>query len=317
MNKRNFLSACAAGGLSWACPALAQSGVVRIVIPLTPGTTPDTIARAIGPHLQKQLKAGIVVENKAGASGMIGMSSVAQPNDTPTLMIVPATTVTLPFFYRKMDFDVLHSFKPITQVASSSFVLAVGPQVPVSNLAEFAAWATANPKGFYASPGRGTHHHLFMEMLLQSLGIRLEHVTYRGSGPALNDLMGGEVPTMFLPIQVAVPLAAAGRLKIIGGSLRERHPGFPEIPSLHELGAKNYHADPWFAVWGSPRLSGEQVEKYREAIVSALRVPETRDNLTRQGLILKTNTPAELQRMTQAESALWAGVIQAAQIKPE
>lgn len=317
MNKRSFLSACAATGISWACPALAQTSVIRIVIPLTPGTTPDTIARAVAPHLQERLKAAIVVENKAGASGMIGMGSVAQATDAATLMIVPATTVTLPHFYRKVDFDVLRAFTPITHVASSSFVLAVGNGVPAGNLTEFVAWVKANPGSFYASPGNGTHHHLFMEMLLQTLGVKLSHVAYRGSAPALNDLMGGQVPTMFLPIQVAVPLASAGRLKIIGGSLRERHPNFPDIPSLQEQGAKGYHADPWFAVWGSSKVSGELAEKYREAFASALRVPETRDNLTKQGLILKTSTPAELQRMAQAESEMWARVIQTAQIKPE
>lgn len=318
INKRAFLCSLTVAGLAAACPALGQSGPLRIVIPLTPGTTPDSISRAISPLLQERLKTPIVVENKPGASGMIGMGSVAQAADANTLMMVPATTLTLPFFYRNVDFDVLRTFTPITHVASSSFVLAVGNQVPANNLAEFSAWVRANRGAFYASPGNGTHHHLFMELLLQSLGLKLSHVPYRGSAPALNDLMGGQVPTMFLPIQVAVPLRNAGRLKIIGGSLRERHPNFPDIPSLHELGAKDFHADPWYAVWGSPKITSEQAEKYRQAIISALNAPELKDNLVgKQGLIIKTSTPAELQRMAQAESDMWRRVIQTAQIKPE
>lgn len=318
IGKRSFLAALGAAGLASAWPAAAQSGLVRLMIPLTPGTTPDSIARVISPLLQERLQTSVIVENKPGASGMIGMGSVAQATDANTLMMVPATTVTLPHFYKKMEFDVLRAFTPITHVASSSFVLAVGNGVPATTLTEFVAWAKANPGAFYASPGNGTHHHLFMEKLLQSLGIKLTHAPYRGSAPALNDLLAGQVPTMFLPIQVAVPLRNAGRLKIIGGSLRERHPNFPDIPSLHELGAKEYHADPWYAVWGGPKISGEQAEKYRQAIVAALTAPDVKENLVgKQGLIIKTSTPAELQRMTQAESDMWSRVIEIAQIKPE
>lgn len=317
ISKRIIMAAMAAAVWCAALPAQAQSNLVRMVIPLTPGTTPDTISRLMGPKLQEQLSANVIVENKPGASGMIGMGSVAQATDTGTLMMVPATTVTLRHFYPNLDFDVLRSFTPITHVASTSFVLAVGNDVPARNLEEFTAWAKANPEAFYASPGNGTHHHLFMEMLLQSLGVKLVHVPYRGSAPALNDLMAGQVGTMFLPIQVAVPLEQAGRLKIIGGSLRERHPGFPGIPSLHEQGAEGYHADAWYAVWGSPKISGEQAARYQRAIVAALSAPEVEAALAKQGLILKTSTPEELLRMAEAESDMWTRVIQTAQVKPE
>lgn len=315
--RRTLLSGLAAAGLLNTWPARAQQNLLRIVVPLTPGTTPDTISRAISPILQDRLQMGVVVENKAGASGMIGMNTVAMATDGNTLMVVPATTVTLPQFYKKVDFDVLKAFTPITHLVSSSFVLAVGNAVPANNLAEFVVWAKANPGAFYASPGNGTHHHLFMEMLLQAMGIKLSHVPYKGSAPALNDLLGGQVPTMFLPIQVAVPLRQSGRLKIIGGSLRDRHPNFPDIPSLQEQGAKGYHADPWFALWGGPKVSAVQTERYRASVVAALGTPDIKDNFTKQGLVIKTSTPAELQQMTQQESDMWAKVIQTAQIKPE
>lgn len=317
IDRRTFIASVSAVCAASVMPAQAQSNLVRLVVPLTPGTTPDTIARVMSPVLQKQLGAAIVVENKPGASGMIGMKSVAQSTDVGMLMVVPATTVTLPHFYTKMDFDVLKSFAPITRVASSSFVLVVGNNVKVGNLSEFTDWVKSHPGSFYASPGNGTHHHLFMEMLLQSLGVKLEHVPYKGSGPALNDVMAGLVPTMFLPIQVAVPLRDAGRLKIIGGSLRDRHPGFPEIPSLQELGAKNYHADPWFAVWGSPKIPDELAEKYRAAFEFAMDDPGVKGNLTKQGLILKSSSPAELLRLSKEESDMWTRVIQTAKIKPE
>lgn len=317
MRRRIFLAACAAGGWSWTVAAHAQKKLLHLIVPLTPGTTPDTIARTIAPLLQASLGVDPVVENKAGASGMIGMGYVAKSTDPATLLVVPSTTVTLPLFYKSMDFDVINSFTPITQVASSSFVLVVHKDVPAANLPEFVAWAKAKPGLFYASPGNGTHHHIFMELLLHSVGIKLEHVPYKGSAPAVNDLLGGQVPTMFLPIQIAVPLRDAGRLKIIGGSLRNRHPGFPDIPSLQEQGAKNYHADPWFSIWGTPKMPPVLVEQYRAAIVAALADPSVNESLTRQGLILKTGTPAELLALSKTESALWTRVVRESNIKPE
>lgn len=316
-SKRTFLASLSAAGLASALPVWAQQNLLRVVVPLTPGTTPDTLARALSPILQERLQMGVVVENKAGASSMIGMSAVAKATDATTLMVIPATTVTLPQFYKKVDFDVLKAFTPITQLVSSSFVLVVGNGVPATNLNEFVTWAKANPGEFYASPGAGTHHHLFMEMLLQSMQIKLSHVAYKGSAPALNDVLAGQVPTMFLPIQVAVPLRESGRLKIIGGSLRERHPNFPDIPSLQEQGAKNYHADPWFAIWGGPATPASQVARYRTAIIAGLNTAEIKENFASQGLIIKTSTPAELQQMTKNESDMWIRVIQSAQIKPE
>ncbi|HEY9281582.1 MAG TPA: tripartite tricarboxylate transporter substrate binding protein [Eoetvoesiella sp.] len=318
MNKsrRDALRLITAAGLSFGFSAQAQSKMLHMVVPLTPGTTPDLIARAIGPGVLGRIDMNYVVENRPGASGMIGMKHVAQSTDPATLLIIPATTVTLPFFYKNLGFDVLSSFTPITQVASSSFVLVVGKDVPATNLKEFITWGKSGSKGFYGSPGNGTHHHLFMELLLQATGLKLEHIAYKGSGPLTQDLAGGHIATMFMPIQIAVPLRDGGRLKIIGGSLRERHPGFPEIPSLHEQGATNFHADPWYAVWGAPGVTPKQAETYRKAITQSLNDASVKENLTQQGLILKTSTPDELLAMTREEQVLWTQMLNASGIKP-
>lgn len=315
LNRRTLLSAAAV-----AMPLLARaqrSGVLRIVVPFTPGTTPDTLARALSPQLQARLGLSPVVENKPGASGMIGMAGVARSADMNTIVIVPSTTTALPLFYKQMEFDVLDGLAPITQLCSSSFVLAVHRDVPASNLNEFVGWAQARPGSFYASPGNGTHHHLFMELLLQTMGIKLAHVPYKGAAPAVTDLLGGQVSAMFLPIQAAVPLREQGRIRIIGGSLRQRHPAFPQIASLAEQGARNYHGDPWYSAWAPPRMPAEQVEQLRSVIEAALADPSLKDTLTQQGLIVETTTPAELLTRTRAESALWARVVREANIKPE
>jgi tripartite-type tricarboxylate transporter receptor subunit TctC len=311
-----MLQVLGAGALGAAGLARAQQKVIRMVVPLTPGTTPDTIARAIDQGVQTKLDTGYMVDNRAGASGMIGMAYVARSRDPATLMMVPATTLTLPLFYKDVEFDVIKSFTPITQVCSTSFVLVVHKDIPATNLKEFVAWAKAR-NSFYASPGNGTHHHLCMELLKQSMHIPLEHVPYKGSAQAFSDVLGGQVPTMFMPIQVAEPQAVAGRLKIIGGSLRYRHPVFPDIPSLQEQGASDYHVDPWYAVWGTPKMPSAQVERYRSAITAALNDPAVKENLARQGLIIKTSTPAELLALAKNEFQLWSRVVRDAKIRPE
>jgi tripartite-type tricarboxylate transporter receptor subunit TctC len=297
--------------------SVAQTKLLKFLVPLTPGTTPDTIARAIGPLVSEKLDMSFLVDNRAGASSMIGMSFVAKSNDSNLLLVIPATTVTLPLLYKSIDFDVINGFTPITQVASSSFVLVIHPSVDVKSLNEFVTWTKANKNLFYASPGVGTHHHLSMELLKQITGAQLEHIPYKGSSQAFNDFLGGQVPCMFMPIQVAVPLEKSGKLKIIGGTLKSRHPDFPEIPSLSELGAKDFQVDPWFSIWGPPKMSSGMVDTYRNAILSSLQDPIIKESFKKQGLIIKTSTPAELLSLTKAESKLWTKVIYLANIQPE
>jgi tripartite-type tricarboxylate transporter receptor subunit TctC len=316
--RRTVLKGIAAGAMAVKMSAvLAQQKLLKMIVPLTPGTTPDLIGRAIGPAMQARLDMNYIVDNRPGASGMIGMNYVAKTTDPGVLMIVPATTLTLPMFYKKVDFDVINGFTPITQVSSTSFVLVVHKDIPAKNLGEFITWAKTAKNNFYASPGVGTHHHLCMLMLEQSVGITLEHVPYKGSSQAFTDLIGGQVPTMFMPIQVAVPLARAGQLKIIGGSLRYRHPAFPEIPTLVEQGATGYHVDPWYAVWGPPKMPPALATQYRNAIMAALSDPTVKENLTKEGLILKTTTSEELLTLAKNETQMWRKVTQAANIKPE
>ena len=188
-------------------------------------------------------------------------------------------------------------------------MLVVHSEVPAKNLQEFIAWAKSRSGLFYASPGNGTHHHLCMELLKQTVGVELEHVPYKGAAQAFTDLLSGQVPTMFMPVQVAVQHQRSGRVKIIGGSLRERHPGFPEIPSLQEQGARGFEVDPWYAIWGSPKISAALAEQYRTAIIAALEDAAVKESLVKQGQIIKWGTPAELLALARAEFALWARVV--------
>lgn len=319
IKRRTFVASAAASALGGLAPTLAgaQQSVTRLVIPFSAATTPDILARAIGPVLQERLGSTVVVENRPGASGIIGMKAVAQATDANTLMIVPATSVTLPFFYKDLDIDLQRSFRPITHLASNSFVLVVSNSLPVNNFAEFVTWVRNHPESFYASPDNGTHHHLFMELLLQTLGLKMQHAPYKRTGPAVVDLLAGQIPAMFLPIQAAVPLRDGGKLKILGGSLRQRHPGFADIPALAELGAKDFNADPWFGVWGSPRMTVEQADRVRAALAFAIEQPSISGSLGKQGMLLRTSSAADLNRQAKDEYELWARVIRAANIKPQ
>jgi tripartite-type tricarboxylate transporter receptor subunit TctC len=320
LTRRRYLKGLAALPLvGGAAPSLAQNTgkTLRIVVPLTPGTTPDTVARSISPHLGRRLDMPVHVDNRPGASGMIGMANVAKAEDETTLMITPSTTLTLPMFYKQVDFDVLKTFTPVTMVVSTSFVLVVGSAVPARTTAEFIAWAKANPNQFYASAGNGTHHHMCMELFKQATGTSLKHVPYKGSAPAVTDLLGGQVPTMFMPIQVAAPLQQAGRLRILGGTLRQRHPAYPDIPTLQEQGLRDYEVDPWYAVWGPPKLSAASVNRYRDAIIASMGEADVKASFDKQGLLVKTSTPDELTRIARAEFDLWSGVVKSANIRPE
>ena len=325
MRRRNMLGATGAAGLLWmtgmGTARALQKRTLRMVVPYEPGGTPDLIARVIGQVMKDKLDMNYVVENMAGASGMIGLGFVAKSRDPATLALASNIMVSLPLFFKAINFDVINGFTPIALVASTTLVLVVSKDLPANNLQEFISWAKPRKDLFYASSGNGTHFHLCMELLKQSVGIELEHIAYKGYAQAVNGFLGGQTSVIFMPIQMAEPMRRAGHLKILGAMRRERHPGFPEIPTLLEQGAKDFDidmADPVkFYVLGSPGMPPALVEQYRTAIAAALDDAAVKDNLTKRGLTLKWGTPADVLAMLKAETALWTRVTRNSNIKPE
>jgi tripartite-type tricarboxylate transporter receptor subunit TctC len=320
--RRLILGAAAMGALALPFGGLAQGlskRPVRLLLAQTPGTTPDVIARTLAPRLQARWDQPFIVENRGGASGAIGMEAVAKAApDGHTMNVNVATTLTLPFFYSKLPFDVMKSFQPISHIGSNNFALAVHSSVPVKNVKEFISYAKARPGQLdYASPGNGTHHHLCMELFKQLAGVELVHIPYKASAGATNDFLGGQVPAMFLPIHVALNMAKDGRVRVLGGSRRERHPLFPDLPSLHELGVTGFDVDPWYAFWGPAGMPPDMVAKYNTTLREILAEPETREALTKQGLLVKSSSPEELSAIAQAEYNLWQRVVRDAKIKPD
>jgi tripartite-type tricarboxylate transporter receptor subunit TctC len=318
-NRRKLVLAFGAGALIAPFPLLAQglsNRPVRVILGQTVATTPDLIARILAQRMQAKWNQPFIVENRGGAGGAIGLEAVAKaPPDGHTITINVNSTLTLPLFF-KIDFDMLNGFTPITMVAQNIFALAVHPSVPATNLQEFLDWAKRGGAAVnYGSPGNGTHHHLIMESLKLRTGIAMTHIPYKGSAPAFNDLIGGQISAMFVPMGTAITFGQSGKIRILGGSGRERSPLTPNIPSIHELGITGFNFSAWFAAWGPAGMSADIVAKYNAAFREVLTESDVRDQLAKQGASVRVSTPEELTRLNREDYDMLARLIKDANIK--
>ncbi len=320
-SRRRILAALAAAA-SVPFGALAQ-GIsrrpVRIIVPFTPAAGPDIVARLLAPKLQARWDQPFFVENRPGASGTIGTEIVVKsPPDGQTIMVGPASIVTAPHLYPKIAYDVVKDLSAVSAIGSTSLALVVHKAVPVNTAQEFIAWVKSQPgKLNYASPGNGTHHHLCMELLKLQAGLDIVHVPYKGSAGAENDLIAGVVPMMFLPIHVALPKIRARQVKVLGESLKQRHPLFPEIPSLHEQGVTDYDVDLWIGVWAPPGLPADLLERYNSEIRAVVAQPDMREQLAGQGLVPNTGTPEQFARLVKDDFEKWGKIIREAKIRAD
>lgn len=292
---------------------------VQVVVPFTPGTTPDLCARLFSPRLAERSGRTFVVENKPGASGIIGLGAVAKAApDGHTIAFSTNTALTLPLVYSSVPFDVIDSFTPIAMLGSTNFALCVHPSLGVTTLAQFIEYVRRHPGTVnYGSPGKGTFHHLCMEMLAAQLGLNMVHVPYKGSAGATTDLLAGHIKAMFQPMHVAVPMQQEKRLVILGASRREQDPVYPAIPPLAKVGLPNYDADAWYAVWGPKGMKGEQVARYNDAFNRLLENDDVRGTLLKQGVTPRPMSAQALGEASRAELAKWREVVKAANITPE
>jgi len=320
-SRRRFLGALAAAAVV-PHSALAQ-GIskrpVRIIVPFTPAAGPDIVARLLAPKLQARWNQPFFVENRPGASGTIGTEIVVKsPPDGHTLMVGPASIVTAPHLYPKIPYDVVKDLSAVTSVGSTSLALVVHKSVPVNTAQQFIAWVKSQPgKLNYGSPGNGTHHHFCMELLKLQAGLDIVHVPYKGSAPAENDLIAGVIPTMFLPVHVALPKIKAGQIKVLGESLKARHPLFPDIPSMHEQGVTGYDVDLWLGVWAPPGLPADILTRYNSEIRAIVAQPDMREQLAGQGLVPNTGTPEQFAKLVKDDFEKWGKVIREAGIRAD
>ena len=324
IRRRTLLAAMAGAAISTAgLPLRARAqGLskrpIRLIVPTTPASGPDIVARILAPRIQARWDQPVVVENHVGASGAIGAEMVTRAQPDGQVMLVNVSTMFIYPNLMKVNFDVVKSFQSVIHLASTSFALAVLPSFPANNMQEFIAYVKTRPGQLhYASAGTGTHHHLSMELLKLSTGLNIVHVPYKGTAGATSDLLGGQIEMMMMPIHVALPMQKGGKIKLLGESMRERHPLFPELPSISEQGVRDYDVDLWLGLWGPAGLPADIVAKYNALLREILAEPETREKFVQQGLVIKTSTPEELARSSRAEFEKWGKVVREAKVSAD
>ena len=329
--RRQFFGVSLAGLLSlavtpvWAqvattaAPAAGTQPALRLIVPFTPGTGIDLVARTVGPRLSERLGRPVVVDNRAGASGNIGTELVVRaPPNGNTLLVSVNTLVMNASLYPKLPFDPVRDLTPVTLTSWGQLLLVTGPQTGFKTAAELVAAAKTRPGGInFASPGVGTPHHMSMELFKSTAGVFLTHIPYRGTAPALTDLLGGQVETMFLPIHVALPHVKAGKLVALGIGSEKRHPLLPDVPTLAEARTGNVNVDMWFGIFAPPGTAPEQVALLNREIRDILQTEEVRKAFQTQGMDPSGSTPAEFQRLVEKDAKRWADLIKAQNIKAD
>jgi len=292
---------------------------VTLVVPFSPGTGIDILARAIGPKLSERWKQPVVVENKPGASGNIGTDYVAKAApDGYTLMVTVNTYTITPSLFKSIPYDAEKDLAPVSKIALATYTFAVNPNVfPANNMQEAIALIRANPGKYnYASPGNGTPHHVGMELIKLRLGLQATHIPYKGFAGAMTDLVGGQVHMMFTLIHSSIPHVRAGRIRALAVTGAQRSPQYPEAPTFREQGIDFMDdVDAWYAVMAPGKTSPELVSRLNSDVNAVMALPDVRENLVKQGMIPVTSTPAELASLIKSDLARWAKVIQDANIK--
>ena len=293
---------------------------VRMIVGYPPGGATDVAARLIAQRLTPPLGQNVIVDNRAGASGMIGagIAAKAEPDGhtlafaaSPELAIYRAVT-------KNPSYDSLKDFQPITLGARVPFMLVVHPSVAASSVKEVIALAKAKPGALnFASFGNGTSNHLVGEAFRSATAINIVHVPYKGSAPALADLLGGQVQMTFDSAPVVLPQVRAGKLRALAIAAPKRSPLAPEIPTMDEAGVPKFYGGTWFGVLAPARTPAPIVERLHREIASILRAPDVVQTFNDRGFEPGGNTPAEFRAFIEAESRRWSKVAQDAGLKPE
>ena len=284
---------------------------IQMIVPQAPGGTNDIVARLVAADLSQRLGQQVVVENRPGAGGNIGTQAAARatPDGYTLLMTISSTQAINPSLYRSIPFDPVKDFEPISPVATVPNVLVVNPAFPAKSMAELIAMAKAKPDYYrFASAGNGTLNHLLGEMLNSMAGIKLEHVPYKGVAPALNDVLGNQVPMAFASLPSVLSHIKAGKVRALGVSSAKRSPFAPDVPSISET-VPGYSGDLWvglFAVRGTPK---EVVQKLSTTLQAALADKALRDKLAAQGAEVLSATAQQFAGMLRTDIDKWAKIV--------
>ncbi|NBW25583.1 MAG: tripartite tricarboxylate transporter substrate binding protein [Betaproteobacteria bacterium] len=310
--------------LSFTAPLAAQAQgyperPIRFVVPYPPGGGTDVVARIVQPRLQAVLGQSIVIDNKGGAGGSLGTDIVskATPDGYTVLFTLSSHTIN-PAIFPKLPYDTLKDFEPVGLVASLPQLLAANPGVPVRTVADLVAQAKAAPDKFsFASVGNGSPGHLAGELMVIRTGAQMVHIPYRGGGPAVTDVMGGQVPLIWVSIPAAAQQVKAGKLRALAVSTLKRSPAFPDVPTMHEAGVADFEVDSWYAMLVPAKTPRAIIDKLNKALNTVLAEPAIRSQLLEQGADAVGGTPEALGKVIAAELPKWAKLAKDANIKAD
>jgi tripartite-type tricarboxylate transporter receptor subunit TctC len=304
--------------LALASAAHAQTGAsfpartVVLVVPYTQGVSVDNIARILAARFTERWKQPVVVENKPGASGIIGTEFVARAApDGHVLLVTVNTFAMVPALFRQLPFDPVADFAAVGRVAVSSYALAVNPErLPAKDFAEFLSLVRAKPGELnYGTPGSGTPHHLAMELMKQRAALDIVHVPYKGAAGAITDLLGGQVQMMIAPVPTLLPHLRSGRIRFLAVT-GERAAQAPEVPAFREFGMDYMDAvDSWFALIAPGRTPPALVQRLNQDLRAVMEIPDVRETLLKQGLRLSLSSPDEFAAQIRSDLARWAKVV--------
>jgi len=320
MIKRFFLALVAALAPLVAAAQAYPAKPIHVVVPFPPGGPTDVLGRLLGQALGDTFGQTVVVENKVGAAGNIGVDAVAKAQpDGMTVGIIPAGNIAVnPTLFASLPYKA-SDLAPVAMLATVDNVLVVNAEsVPAKSVKELLDLAAKKPGTLtYASPGAGSQAHLAGALLELSTGVQLLHVPYRGIAPAVNDLVGGQVSMMFAPLQTALPFVKSGKLRALGVASQKRSPLLPELPTIAEQGVPKFEAVSWYALMVPAGTPADVIEKLSAATMRFLALPDTRAKLAAQGMDPGGGSPQDLAATVRAESARWSEVVRKQNIKPE
>jgi len=302
------------------CAAAYPERPIRLVVPAAAGGAIDVVGRIVGLKLGEQLGQTIVIDNRGGANNIIGTEIAARsPPDGYTLLITAGAHTINPAVYRKLPYDALRDFTPISHIANSGgLVIVVHPSFGARTLQQLIEMARASPgKIAYGSAGFGNSTHIAGEMFQVMAGVKLIHVPYKGAGPAVNDLLGGQIPLMFGPSPVVVPMVQAGRLRPLAFTGLKRSSQLPDVPTVDEAGVKGYENSGWYGMYGPRGVPKAIVARLNAALVAIVQMPDTRERFAALNLEPVGSSPEQFAQFLKDDLEKYARIAKAAGIKPE
>ena len=309
------LAAAAACAVALAAPtAFAQSypnRPIKVIVPFGPGGFTDVAARILQKELGPVIGQPIVIENKPGAGSTIGTAEIAKaPPDGYTIVMVSTTHIITPHLYKQMPYDALKDFTPVMKIAEGPYVLVAHTGFQAKSVKELIALAKQKPDSIdFASSGNGSSQHLVGALFVNMTGARLNHVPYKGSNQAMNDVLGGQVPISFVGVPNALPNLANGKLRALAVTTKKRYAEMPDVPTMDEAGVKGYDATIWLGILAPPNTPRDIVNKLNAAITKTLSTPEAKKLMASAGVDVATSSPEEFAHLMKDEYDRWGKVV--------